>query len=50
MDKAIAFLQAHQAADGSWGGKQAVGVTGFVLTGMLQTGKVAAEDPAVEKG
>ena len=42
--------QAHQAEDGSWGGKQAVGVTGVVLTGMLETGKVGPEDPAVEKG
>jgi squalene-hopene/tetraprenyl-beta-curcumene cyclase len=50
VDKAIAYLKAHQAEDGSWGGKQAVGVTGIVLTGMLQTGKVSAKDPAVEKG
>jgi len=50
VDKAIAYLKAHQAADGSWGGKQAVGVTGIVLTGMLQTGKVSRTDPAVEKG
>jgi squalene-hopene/tetraprenyl-beta-curcumene cyclase len=50
VDKAIAFLKAHQADDGSWGGKQAVGVTGVVLTGMLETGKVGPKDPAVEKG
>ena len=37
VDKAIAYLKAHQAEDGSWGGKQAVGVTGIVLTGMLET-------------
>jgi squalene-hopene/tetraprenyl-beta-curcumene cyclase len=50
VDKAIAYLKAHQADDGSWGGKQAVGVTGVVLTGMLETGKVGPKDPAVEKG
>ncbi|HVS36882.1 MAG TPA: prenyltransferase/squalene oxidase repeat-containing protein [Gemmataceae bacterium] len=50
VDKAIAYLKAHQAEDGSWGGKQSVGVSGVVLTGMLQTGKVTAKDPAVEKG
>ncbi len=50
VDKAIAYLKAHQAEDGSWGGKQAPGVTGIVLTGMLQTGKVTAKDPVVEKG
>ena len=50
VDKAIAYLKAHQAEDGSWGGKQAPGVTGIVLTGMLQTGKVGPQDPVVEKG
>ena len=50
VDKAIAYLKAHQAEDGSWGSKQNIGITGVVLTGMLQTGKVTAKDPAVEKG
>ena len=50
VDKAIAYLKAHQAEDGSWGGKQNIGVTGIVLTGMLETGKVGAKDPVVEKG
>ncbi len=50
VDKAIAYLKAHQADDGSWSGKQNIGVTGIVLTGMLETGKVGPKDPAVEKG
>jgi squalene-hopene/tetraprenyl-beta-curcumene cyclase len=50
VDKAIAYLKAHQADDGSWSSKQNIGVTGIVLTGMIQTGKVNAKDPAVEKG
>ena len=50
VDKAVAYLKAHQADDGSWGGKQAVGVTGIVLTGLLESGKVSPKDPVVEKG
>ncbi len=50
VDKAIEYLKAHQSEDGSWGGKQNIGITGIVLTGMLETGKVSAKDPAVEKG
>jgi squalene-hopene/tetraprenyl-beta-curcumene cyclase len=49
-DKAIAYLRKTQADDGSWGGKQATGVTGLAVTGMLRTGKVTAKDPTVEKG
>jgi squalene-hopene/tetraprenyl-beta-curcumene cyclase len=49
-DKAIAYLKSCQAEDGSWGGKQNPGITGIVLTGMLQTGKVGPKDPAVERG
>ena len=50
MDKAIAYLKAHQAEDGSWGGKQAIGVTGIVLTGMLETGKVSRQGPGRREG
>ena len=50
VDKAIAYLKAHQSEDGSWGSKQNIGITGIVLTGMLETGKVTAKDPVVEKG
>ena len=50
VDKAIAYLKAHQSDDGSWSSKQNIGVTGIVLTGMLETGKVGPKDPAVEKG
>ena len=50
VDKAIAYLKAHQSEDGSWGAKQNIGITGIVLTGMLETGKVSPKDPVVEKG
>jgi squalene-hopene/tetraprenyl-beta-curcumene cyclase len=50
VSKAVAYLKANQGADGSWGGKQAPGVTGLAVYGMLRSGKVTARDPAVEKG
>ena len=48
-DKAIAFLKSTQADNGSWSAASSPGVTGIALTGMLQTGKVTAKDPAAEK-
>jgi squalene-hopene/tetraprenyl-beta-curcumene cyclase len=50
VDRAVAYLKSHQAEDGSWGGKQSIGITGIVLTGMLKTGKVGPRDPSVERG
>jgi squalene-hopene/tetraprenyl-beta-curcumene cyclase len=49
VDKAIAYLRRTQAADGSWGGAQKMGVTGIVVTGLLKTGRVGPKDPMVEK-
>ena len=49
-DKAIAYLKSSQNADGSWGAPpRNRGVTGIVVTGMLETGKVTPDDPAVAK-
>ena len=51
VDKAIGFLKASQNADGSWGtAPRNRGVTGIVVTGLLQTGKVTPDDPVVAKG
>jgi squalene-hopene/tetraprenyl-beta-curcumene cyclase len=52
VDKAIAYLRKQQNDDGSWGKteQEKVGATGLILTGLLQSGKVAADDPTVEKG
>lgn len=50
VDKAIAYLRKTQGEDGSWSGKQSPGITGVVLTGLLQSGKVTSKDPMVEKG
>src|SRR4030088_1437343 len=44
VDKAVAYCKNTQAADGSWSGNKNPGVTGVVLTGLLQTGKVNAKD------
>jgi squalene-hopene/tetraprenyl-beta-curcumene cyclase len=50
VDKAISFLKSSQNADGSWGTPpRNAGVTGIVVTGLLQTGKVTADDPMVAK-
>jgi squalene-hopene/tetraprenyl-beta-curcumene cyclase len=49
-DKAIAFLKANQDSDGSWASKTSPGITGIVVTGMLQSGRVSADDPNVDKG
>src|SRR5438876_5357646 len=49
VDKAIDYLKTSQAEDGSWSGKRSPGVTGIVLTGILRTGRVKAEDPVAAK-
>jgi squalene-hopene/tetraprenyl-beta-curcumene cyclase len=47
--KAIMYLTDHQGESGSWSEDKSPGVTGIVLTGMLHTGKVTAQDPVAEK-
>src|SRR5260370_21077369 len=49
VDKAIDYLKTSQAEDGSWSGKRSPGVTCIVLTGLLRTGRVKAEDPVAAK-
>ena len=50
VEKATAFLVAKQNLDGSWGeAPRNMGITGVVVTGLLQSGKTA-DDPAVAKG
>jgi squalene-hopene/tetraprenyl-beta-curcumene cyclase len=51
VDKAIDFLKAQQNPDGSWGqAPRNRGVTGIVVTGVLQTGKAGPDDAPVAKG
>src|SRR5262249_31463711 len=49
VDKAVAYFRKTQSPDGSWGGKQNPGITGIVVTGLLRTGKVNANDPMIDK-
>jgi squalene-hopene/tetraprenyl-beta-curcumene cyclase len=50
VDKTITYLISTQNADGSWGqAPRNRGVTGVIVTGMLQTGKVGADDEPVAK-
>lgn len=49
-DKAVAFLKKSQNADGSWGAPpRNRGITGVIVTGLLQTGKATPDDPMVAK-
>jgi squalene-hopene/tetraprenyl-beta-curcumene cyclase len=50
VDKASAYLKAHQEPGGSWSSNRSPGVTGVVVTGLLRTGRVTADDPTVAKG
>jgi squalene-hopene/tetraprenyl-beta-curcumene cyclase len=49
VGRAVEYYRENQAKDGSWGGKQSMGVTGLALTGMLRTGKVGPKDPMAER-
>jgi len=50
VEKAITFLKSTQNPDGSWGAPpRNAGITGIVVTGLLQTGKVTPEDAFVAK-
>jgi squalene-hopene/tetraprenyl-beta-curcumene cyclase len=50
VDKAVAFLRSRQASDGSWSGdRKEPGITALVVTALLRSKRVTAEDPAVQK-
>jgi squalene-hopene/tetraprenyl-beta-curcumene cyclase len=50
VDKAIAYAKSTQNLDGSWGQEpRSRGVTGVVVTGLLQSGRVTPDDPSVAK-
>ena len=45
----IDFLRTTQADDGSWTSPNAPGITGLIVTALLQSG-LPADDPTVAKG
>jgi squalene-hopene/tetraprenyl-beta-curcumene cyclase len=47
-DKAINYLRTSQADDGSWTSPMAPGLTGLVVTGLLENG-VKVDDPMIDK-
>lgn len=49
LDAAVAYLKASQAEDGTWSKAASPGVTAIVLTGLLKSGKVKADDPMAAK-
>ncbi|HEV3237804.1 MAG TPA: prenyltransferase/squalene oxidase repeat-containing protein [Gemmataceae bacterium] len=50
VTKGIDYLKSSQSEDGSWSKDKNPGVTGIVVTGLLETGKVNAREPFVAKG
>jgi squalene-hopene/tetraprenyl-beta-curcumene cyclase len=49
VDKAVGYLKAAQAADGSWSAApNNRGVTGIVVTGLLRTGTAPTDEPAAK--
>jgi squalene-hopene/tetraprenyl-beta-curcumene cyclase len=50
VDKAIAYLRTTQAANGSWTQERSPGVTGVVITGLLETSKLNQDDPLIANG
>lgn len=50
VDKAISYLRKNQAEDGSWSSKSSPGITGIIITGLLKTGTIPADDPMIAKG
>jgi squalene-hopene/tetraprenyl-beta-curcumene cyclase len=49
VDKANAYLRKNQEESGGWSTKKSIGVTGIVVTGVLQTG-TKPEDETAAKG
>lgn len=49
VDKAIAFLRQSQAEDGSFSKDKSIGITGVVVAGLLQSGRVDLNDPMLRK-
>jgi squalene-hopene/tetraprenyl-beta-curcumene cyclase len=49
VSRAVDYLKTTQDKNGGWSTDKTPGVTGVVLTGLLRTGRVTANDPMAEK-
>jgi squalene-hopene/tetraprenyl-beta-curcumene cyclase len=49
VDKALAYLKKTQDENGGWSEKRSPGITGVILTGILETGKVSPDDEMPSK-
>src|SRR5438034_1289651 len=49
VDRAIDYLKKSQSADGTWSQSRSPGITGVVLTGALETGRVKPGDEMAMK-
>lgn len=49
VDKAAAYLKSNQDENGGWSTKKSIGITGIVVTGLIDCGKSPDEEP-VAKG
>src|SRR5262245_49120208 len=47
VEKAVKYFRKTQAKDGSWGGNESPGITGIIVTGLIQCG-VDKKDPMIE--
>lgn len=50
VGKAINYLKSTQNANGGWSSDRNPGITGVVVTGLLRTGLLGADDPPVANG
>lgn len=48
VDKATDYLKAHQDNGGGWSTDRSIGVTGVVVTGLLECGKSPDDEPAAK--
>lgn len=49
VDRAIAYLRKTQREDGSWNDNNTPGFTGIVVTGLLNSGRISAKDPMMDR-
>ena len=48
VDKATGYLKSAQDENGGWSSKKSIGVTGIVVTGLLECGKGPDDEPAAK--